>query len=152
METFGPIPRESRERHCKNQLTGSEQEGLVIHGCACHLHPEAMASPISCRVGTHLTGTATQPLPVSLDDKLWHPWSTHLSPQAFCQNISKQLWVKGVRDLCILGCFLLLSTAQHRTTRELLSLATYSLLKEQTVGPRTLSSELVLVLFYFYML
>lgn len=81
----------------------------MIHEHTCHLHPEAMTSPpFSCKVGTRLTRTTTQSLPDSLDDKFWHPWSTQLSPRAFCQNISKQVEVKGVTDLCILYHFLLL--------------------------------------------
>lgn len=114
----------------------------MIHERAYHLHPEAMTSLVSCRVGTHLTRITTQPLPVSLDDKLWHPWSTQLSPQASCQNMSKQVQVKGVTDLSTLGCFSSLPVPSTMLVRNFLSQAMYSFLRGQSEDLQTPSSEL----------
>lgn len=58
----------------------------MIHWRASHLRPEAVTSLVSCRARTHLTRTTAQPLPVSLDDELWHPRSAQLSPKHLAQT------------------------------------------------------------------
>ena len=100
-------------RHCRSQLPGSEQEGLVIHGRARHLHPQAMASPISCRVGTHLTGTTTQPLPVSLDDECGILGPPTSAPKHFAQTSVNNSRRRGSKIFCIF-IHLLLSTTSTR--------------------------------------
>lgn len=70
----------------KKQRASYEQQGLGIHERAYRLRPEAIASPASCRAGTHLTRATTQPLPVSLGNTRWHLWSTHFAPRRFAET------------------------------------------------------------------